>query len=285
MPCDDLVAVRACPSFDRAALILRAVERLALAPHDARNANVGVELHAAILVPAYCRVIRRRSRAGARDRPQAPGGLAREGAGVSFAAGVDAARESAAAALQAARERPATLLVGAFAAGVAAAPRNAALVLVAAAAALAVAGRRRAVLALALVAAVLGGALTAQLRLAALERPAAAVRDGTPTDGDATLLQSPRLWSFGVRAAIARIGALRVLVRAPPDVRWPRGELGAGDVVRVRGELRRLGPRDGWLRVRSCMPCSCRGGSPRPDAAAGVRPGSSTVCGGTRSGR
>lgn len=170
---------------------------------------------------------------------------------MSFAAGVDAARESAAAALQAARERPATLLVGAFAAGVAAAPRNAALVLVAAAAALAVAGRRRGVLALALVAAVLGGALTAQVRLAALERPAAAVRDGTPTDGDATLLQSPRLWSFGVRAAIARIGALRVLVRAPPDVRWPRGELGAGDVVRVRGELRRLGPRDGWLRVRS----------------------------------
>ena len=152
-------------------------------------------------------------------------------------------------ALAVVRGRPATTGLAALVAGLLAGPWAPGAVPVLAAVGLAVAGRRRGVLAAGLVAAVLAGALVGQARLAALDAPAAGVRSGAAVADDAVLLEPPRAWPSGPVVALARVDGRRLLVRAPPGVPWPAGTT-TGDVVGVRGVLRRLGARDGWLRVR-----------------------------------
>jgi competence protein ComEC len=107
----------------------------------------------------------------------------------------------------------------------------------------------RAAGALALAAAVLGGAVLADARLAALDHTELRSRIGHASTERVTLLEAPRRMRFGGRTALVRLERERVLVRTSARVRWPAAAVGAE--LEVAGALAALGPRDGWLRPRN----------------------------------
>jgi competence protein ComEC len=132
-------------------------------------------------------------------------------------------------------------------------------VLVAAAALAAVAGRR--LLAPLVVVAVLGGAVAADARLAALDRTGLGPLLGQEAQLEVVLLEQPRTsarpgpaWLGGPsRRALAIVasgagGGERVVLRAQGRVRWPAADTGA--VLRVRGRLEALGRFDSYQRRR-----------------------------------
>lgn len=92
---------------------------------------------------------------------------------------------------------------------------------------------------------VLSGAAVGELRLAALDAPAARVRDGERVRLRAHLLTAPRPAAFGstaeVRVAEGRLRGARLLLRAARWAPLPR-QLQVGDELRVEGRLRRPGP-------------------------------------------
>jgi competence protein ComEC len=145
------------------------------------------------------------------------------------------------------RARPLHLAVGGLVVGLVAGPRAPALVLVALALCPLVAGR--AMPALAVAAAVLGGALIADARLAALDHSTLGPRLGHATSVDVVLTEAPRPRQFGGRSAVVRLGSERVLVRTPARVAWPG--VAVGQELRVDGVLRSLRPGDAWLRPRN----------------------------------
>src|SRR4051794_12080560 len=130
-------------------------------------------------------------------------------------------RATVALALAEMRARPLHMGLGALVAGLLAGPRAPAAV---------VAGvllcpllTRRALPALALVAALLGGAILADARLAALDRTALTERLGHAVSARVWLLEPARPRPFGGRTAVARLGDERVLVRTSARVRGPAG--------------------------------------------------------------
>jgi competence protein ComEC len=161
------------------------------------------------------------------------------------------------AALEALRERPRHLLLGALVAGLlatAAAPR---VVLLLAAGTMALAGRRG--LALAAGAAVLAGALVGHARLTALDRTELRPLIGTTAVGRVALLEQPRQVRYGsvalaqlrgwdAPAPQARGRGERVLLRIGRRIVWPAVPTGA--IVLVRGRLRALGPFESYQRRR-----------------------------------
>src|SRR4051794_3742407 len=156
-------------------------------------------------------------------------------------------RTTVALALAEMRARPLHMGLGALVAGLLAGPRAPAAVL---------AGvlvcpllTRRALSALALVAALLGGAILADARLAALDRTALTERLGHAVSARAWLLEPARPRPFGGRTAIARLGDERVLVRTSARVRWP--PIPVGRELAVDGVLDALRPADAWLRPRN----------------------------------
>src|SRR4051794_13426536 len=156
-------------------------------------------------------------------------------------------RETAALALAEMRARPLHMGLGALVAGLLAGPRAPAVVL---------AGvlvcpllTRRALPALALVAALLGGAILADARLAALDRTALAERLGHAVSARMWLLEPARPRPFGGRTATVRLGDERVLVRTSARVRWPGVRV--GQELAVDGVLDALRPADAWLRPRN----------------------------------
>jgi competence protein ComEC len=158
-----------------------------------------------------------------------------------------ATRQRLAAAVAEARARPMQLAVVAVAVGLLAGPR--APVLVPLAVPLCVVLAPRALSACVIVAALLGGAVLADARLAALDRTALADRLGHAATERVTLLEPPRPRRFGGRAALVRLGSERVLLQAADRVRWPLARVGQELVV--GGVLQRLAERDGWLRPRN----------------------------------
>src|SRR4051794_14422313 len=145
------------------------------------------------------------------------------------------------------RARPLHMGLGALVAGLLAGPRAPAAVL---------AGvlvcpllTRRALPALALVAALLGGAIIADARLAALDRTALTERLGHAVSARVWLLEPARPRPFGGRTAIVRLGDERVLVRTSARVRWPAVRV--GQELAVDGVLDALRPADAWLRPRN----------------------------------
>jgi competence protein ComEC len=149
--------------------------------------------------------------------------------------------DPAAAALEVVRRHPRHLVLAAVGAGLLAAPLSQRLVLLIAAAAAIVAGR--APLALLAGVAVLGGALGAQARLAALDRTELGPLLGATMTARAVLLEQPRSVRYGATALVAlRAPAAgeRVMLRIGSRVAWPAAATGA--IVLVTGRLRRLGP-------------------------------------------
>ncbi|MEA2286294.1 MAG: competence protein ComEC [Solirubrobacteraceae bacterium] len=107
----------------------------------------------------------------------------------------------------------------------------------------------RALPALALAAALLVGAVVADARLQALDHTTLDARVGHATTERVILLEPGRPRSLGGRTAVAELGSERVQLRTDGDVAWPAAR--AGEELRVDGVLRRLGPRDAWLRPRN----------------------------------
>jgi competence protein ComEC len=123
---------------------------------------------------------------------------------------------------------------------------GAALALCAAAAALALLALIRAPRLGAVAAAlVLGGAAVGELRVAAIDAPAARVRDGEHVDLHAHLLTPPRANAFGNAAEVAVAGGpldgARLLARGPRWALLPRSAR-VGDELEVEGRLRSLRP-------------------------------------------
>jgi competence protein ComEC len=144
-------------------------------------------------------------------------------------------------------------LLAALVAGVLLGPRWPVAVALAAIVALLLA--REATLALALLAALLLGAAIADARLAALDRTGLAPLLGSAVDVRATLLEHPRVRSFGTRVAAASLRSgpgrgERVLVRAPAYVRWPAGSE-PGVELAIRGRLAQLTSFDAHERRRN----------------------------------
>lgn len=155
--------------------------------------------------------------------------------------------------LDALRERPRQLLLGALVAGLLAAPlAPPRVVVLVAVAAMALAGRRG--LALGAGVAVLAGGLAGQARLAALDRSAVRPLLGSTVVARVALLEQPRPVRYGSVALAqlrgwqppARAGGVgeRVLLRIGARVRWPSVPTGA--IVLVRGRLRALGPFESY---------------------------------------
>ncbi|MEY2441910.1 MAG: competence protein ComEC, partial [bacterium] len=113
----------------------------------------------------------------------------------------------------------------------------------------------RSLLALGAVAALLAGASIAEARLAALDQTALTPWLGRAADVRATLLEHPRVRSFGTRVAAVRLGSgpgrgERVLLRASAHVRWPaRPEPGVE--LAIHGRFAALGPFDAYERRRN----------------------------------
>jgi competence protein ComEC len=145
------------------------------------------------------------------------------------------------------RSRPLHVCVAAAVVGLLAGPRAPAAVL-AAPLACPLVGRRPAG-ALALAAALLGGALVADARLAALDHTTLTPRLGHAATVRVWLLEPARPRPFGGRTAIARLGRERVLVRTSGRVPWPGARVGQELVV--DGALEPLRPADAWLRPRN----------------------------------
>jgi competence protein ComEC len=203
-----------------------------------------------------------------RELRPVPGGMA--------AARLRALERWLAAVLDALRERPRHLLLGALVAGLLATPLAPRAIVLMALTAMVLAGRRG--LALAAGAAVLGGALAGQARLAALDRSELPPLLGTTPVARVTLLEQPRAvrygtvalaqlrgWDTGAQPRVSsappsspsRGGAARpprgglgerVLLRIGARVRWPPASTGA--IVLVRGRLRALGPFESYQRRR-----------------------------------
>jgi competence protein ComEC len=102
---------------------------------------------------------------------------------------------------------------------------------------------------LALLAAValVGGALGAQARVAALDRTRLPPRFGTTVTARVVLQEQPRPVRYG-HTALASIGGERVMLRIGQDVQWPTVSTGA--LVDVRGRLRALGPFEQHYTLR-----------------------------------
>ena len=107
-------------------------------------------------------------------------------------------------------------------------------------------GVREGALALGMIVMLVGGAVIAQARLAALDR--SALVPGAVA-ARATLLEHPRARSFGTRVAAARVRGERVLVTASARVRWPPGAA-PGVVLDVRGRIAPLRAHDAYERRR-----------------------------------
>ena len=102
--------------------------------------------------------------------------------------------------------------------------------------------------------ALLGGAAIADARLDARDRTALTPLLGTEVRVRATLLEHPRLRSFGTRVAAVRLRSgpgrgERVLLRAPGHVATPHGAE-PGVELAIRGRLAVLGPFDAHERRR-----------------------------------
>jgi competence protein ComEC len=108
---------------------------------------------------------------------------------------------------------------------------------------------RRAVAALAVAAALLGGAVVADARLAALDHTELTGRLGHATNARVWLLEPARPRPFGGRTAVVRLGRERVLVRTSARVAWPRARV--GQELSVDGVLEGLRAADAWLRPRN----------------------------------
>jgi competence protein ComEC len=156
-------------------------------------------------------------------------------------------RETVALALAELRVRPLHVALGAIVAGLLVAPRAPLLVLAGVLACPLL--TRRALRALALAAALLGGAVVADARLAALDRTALGDRLGHAVSERVWLLEPARPRPFGGRTAMVRLGSERVLVRTSARVRWPGARV--GQELAVDGVLDALRPADAWLRPRN----------------------------------
>src|SRR3954469_25416683 len=179
--------------------------------------------------------------------------------GLRAAAGTS--RATVALAVAEMRARPLHMGLGALVAGLLAGPRAPAAVL---------AGvlvcpllTRRAPPAPALVPALLGGAIIADARLAALDRTALTERLGHAVSARVWLLEPARPRPFGGPTAIAGRGDERVLVRTSARVRWP--PIPVGRELAVDGVLDALRPADALLRPRNvhALPSADRRGAPR----------------------
>jgi competence protein ComEC len=156
---------------------------------------------------------------------------------------------------------PRHIVLAAFVAGLLAGPRSPAAVigLVAALLVAAVAIRggspiaaRVGVIAGVAAVAVLAGAVVAEARLAALDRTSLSPAPSATVRG--FVVEAPRRRAWGVRVVAVRPSAgagegERVVVRAPPRVRWPA--VAVGDEVVARGRLRGLHPHEGFERART----------------------------------
>ena len=140
--------------------------------------------------------------------------------------------------------RPWHLALSACVAGLIAGPRAPALVLVTACTLPLLA--RRPAAGLAALVALFGGALLADARLHALGATRLGPSLGHVITSDTTLLETPRREAHGTWRAMVELRGERVLLRS----RTAPLVLSAGDGVVVHGVLRRLGPRDAWLRTR-----------------------------------
>lgn len=85
------------------------------------------------------------------------------------------------------------------------------------------------------VAALLVGAAVGAARVTALERTELPADFGHAVAGPVTLLDAPRLRTFGLRTAAARLRGERIVLRVGPRVRWAEAEVGAE--LWVRGGL------------------------------------------------
>lgn len=141
------------------------------------------------------------------------------------------------------RAHPRHVVLAALVAGLLAAPLVQPRVVLLLAVAVAVIAGRPAVGLLAAVA-LLGGALGAQARLAALDGSELGPLLGTTVTAQVTLLEQPRPVRYGHTALAelrgSRAGGERVMLRIGQDVAWPAAATGA--VLAVRGRLRPLGP-------------------------------------------
>jgi competence protein ComEC len=145
------------------------------------------------------------------------------------------------------RVRPMHMAIGALVVGLAAGPRAPLAVLAALVVCPFLAGRAGRALLLAV--ALLGGALLADARLAALDRTALAAGLGHATTARVWLLEPSRARGFGGRSAVVRLGRERVMVRTSRRVAWPRVRV--GQELAVDGVLEPLRPADAWLRPRN----------------------------------
>lgn len=140
-------------------------------------------------------------------------------------------------------DRPATAVLVAALAGLLAGPHG---LLPQAVGALTVgAAARTPRLAAVLMAALLAGSVVAGARGAALRHTALGPRLGHDPRASVVLTETPRATRFGWRAAVTLDGE-RVLLEG----RGAAPVLPAGRLLDVRGALRALRPREGWLRVR-----------------------------------
>src|SRR4051812_5174276 len=196
--------------------------------------------HAAWWLP-----VRRRPRPGSGHRAEEARGASRQGAAVGAMA--QHLRDSLAVALAEVRARPLHAAMAALVIGLLAGPR----------APIALVGgllvcplvTRRTIAALAVAAALLGGAVVADARLAALDRTDLGERLGHATTARVWLLEPARPRPFGGRTAVVRLGHERVLVRTSARVPWPPAQV--GQELSVDGVLDGLRPADAWLRPRN----------------------------------
>jgi competence protein ComEC len=144
--------------------------------------------------------------------------------------------------------------MGGLAAGLAcsALPRPAALVALAPAAAVAL---RRPPVALLCIAAVLVGLGLGQARLAAIERPAAGLRQGQELRTRAVVLARPRPGPFGSSRELELRGGAHVLASFPRELSRS-ANADPGSIVSLSGSFSRLGGHDGfdsYLRSRGLV--------------------------------
>jgi competence protein ComEC len=156
-------------------------------------------------------------------------------------------RAPLAAAMGEVRRRPLHVAVAALVVGLVAGPRAPVVILAALLVCPLVARRAAGVLLVA--AALLGGAVIADARLAALDHTVVTDRLGHAASVRVWLLEPARPRPFGGRTAVARLGDERVLVRTGARVRWPAARV--GQEVAVDGVLEALRPADAWLRPRN----------------------------------
>jgi competence protein ComEC len=145
------------------------------------------------------------------------------------------------------RARPLHLALGAFVVGLLAGPR--APVAVLACLLLCPLVARAVGVTLLVAAALLGGALLADARLAALDHTTLTGRLGHAAAVRAWLLEPARPRPFGGRTAVVRVDGERVLVRTSKRVTWPAVRV--GQELAVDGVLEALRPADAWLRPRN----------------------------------